>query len=183
MLIARQKLNGNIAEYVLYMYQIEDLIRAYQFDLDAIIENYVRPQLPDNSFIEQYKEWYRDLIAQMKSQRLEKQGHLHDLRDILVEMSYLHNTLLNMANDPKYRTVFETAAPYIEEFKERSNLKDKNQIEVIFHALYMKLLLKLQKKEISAETEEAFDAMRVMLAYLSRAYHQMKSGDLNFFNN
>ena len=183
MLIARQKLNENIAEYVLYMYQIEDLIRAYQFDLDAIIENYVRPQLPDNSFIEQYKEWYRDLIAQMKSQRLEKQGHLHDLRDILVEMSYLHNTLLNMANDQKYRTVFETATPYIEEFKERSNLKDKNQIEVIFHALYMKLLLKLQKKEISAETEEAFDAMRVMLAYLSRAYHQMKSGDLNFFNN
>lgn len=183
MLIARQKLNENIAEYVLYMYQIEDLIRAYQFDLDAIIENYVRPQLPDNSFIEQYKEWYRDLIAQMRSQRIEKQGHLHDLRDILVEMSYLHNTLLNMANDQKYRTVFEAATPYIEEFKERSNLKDKNQIEIIFHALYMKLLLKLQKKEISAETEEAFDAMRVMLAYLTRAYHQMKSGDLNFFNN
>jgi hypothetical protein len=183
MLIARQKLNENIAEYVLYMYQIEDLIRAYQFDLDAIIENYVRPQLPDHSFIEQYKEWYRDLIAQMRSQRIEKQGHLHDLRDILVEMSYLHNTLLNMANDQKYRTVFEAATPYIEEFKERSNLKDKNQIEIIFHALYMKLLLKLQKKEISAETEEAFDAMRVMLAYLTRAYHQMKSGDLNFFNN
>jgi len=183
MLIARQKLNENIAEYVLYMYQIEDLIRAYQFDLDAIIENYVRPQLLDHSFIEQYKEWYRDLIAQMRSQRIEKQGHLHDLRDILVEMSYLHNTLLNMANDQKYRTVFEAATPYIEEFKERSNLKDKNQIEIIFHALYMKLLLKLQKKEISAETEEAFDAMRVMLAYLTRAYHQMKSGDLNFFNN
>lgn len=183
MLIARQKLNENIAEYVLYMYQIEDLIRAYQFDLDAIIENYVRPQLPDNSFIEQYKEWYRDLIAQMRSQRIEKQGHLHDLRDILVEMSYLHNTLLNMANDQKYRSVFEAATPYIEEFKERSNLKDKNHIEIIFHALYMKLLLKLQKKEISAETEEAFDAMRVMIAYLARTYHQMKSGNLNFLNN
>lgn len=183
MLIARQKLNENIAEYVLYMYQIEDLIRAYQFDLEAIIENFVRPQLPDNSFIEQYREWYRDLIAQMKSQRIEKQGHLHDLRDILVEMSYLHNTLLNMANDQKYRTVFEAATPYIEEFKERSNLKDKNHIEIIFHALYMKLLLKLQKKEISAETEEAFDAMRVMIAYLGRTYHQMKSGNLNFLNN
>jgi hypothetical protein len=47
----------------------------------------------------------------------------------------------------------------------------------------MKLLLKLQKKEISAETEEAFDSMRVMLAYLARTYHQMKSGELNFFNN
>lgn len=183
MLIARQKLNENIAEYILYMYQIEDLIRAYNFDLDAIIENYVRPQLPDNSFIEQYKDWYRDLIAQMRSQRIDKQGHLHDLKDILVELSFLHNTLLNLSNDEKYRTLFETATPYIEEFKERSNLKDKNHIEILFHALYMKLLLKLQKKEISAESEEAFDSMRVMLAYLARTYHQMKSGDLNFFNN
>lgn len=72
MLVARQKINENIAEYVLYMFQIEDLIRAYDFDLDAIIDGYVRPQLPDSSFIEQYKEWYRDLIAQMKSQRIQK---------------------------------------------------------------------------------------------------------------
>jgi hypothetical protein len=47
----------------------------------------------------------------------------------------------------------------------------------------MKLLLRLQKKEISAETEEAFDSMRIMLAYLSRGYHKMKSGDLDFLKN
>jgi hypothetical protein len=77
MLIARQKLNENIAEYVLYMFQIEDLIRAYDFDLEGIIDGYVRPQLPDNSFIEQYKEWYRDLIAQMKSQRIQTVSYTH----------------------------------------------------------------------------------------------------------
>jgi len=181
--IARQKYSENIAEYILYMYQIEDLIRAYNFDLEAIIENYVRPQLPDNSFIEQYRDWYRELIAQMKSQKIESTGHLHDLKDILVEISYLHNTLLNLANDEKYRTLYETAVPYIEEFKEKSNLKDKNNIEILFHALYMKLLLRLKKQEISSETEEAFDSMRILLAYLARTYKQMKSGSLNFFNN
>ena len=41
MLVAQQKLKENIAEYILYMYQIEDVIRAYQFDLDSILENYV----------------------------------------------------------------------------------------------------------------------------------------------
>ena len=51
MIIAQQKLKENIAEYVLYMYQIEDVVRAYHFDLEAIIENYVRPQLPDDSFL------------------------------------------------------------------------------------------------------------------------------------
>lgn len=183
MLIARQKQQENIAEYILYMYQIEDLIRAYDFQLDAIIDSYVRPQLPDHSFIEQYRDWYRELIAQMKSQRIEKQGHLHDLKDILVEMSYLHNTLLNVAGDHKYKALYEAATPFIEEFKERSNLKDRNHIEILFHALYMKLLMRLQGKEISAETEEAFDAMRILLAYLAKSYHQMKSGSMDFLNN
>ena len=53
----------------------------------------------------------------------------------------------------------------------------------ISRAMYMKLLMRLQKKEISAETEDAFDAMRVMLAYLSKAYAQMKAGDMDFLNN
>ena len=58
-----------------------------------------------------------------------------------------------------------------------------NHLEVCFHALYMKLLLKLQKKEISQETEEAFDAMRILLAYLTRSYHQMKGGEGQYWNN
>jgi hypothetical protein len=47
----------------------------------------------------------------------------------------------------------------------------------------MKLLLRLQKKEINSASEEAFDAMRILIAYLSKSYHQMKNGDLNFVNN
>jgi hypothetical protein len=183
MIIAQQKLKENIAEYVLYMYQIEDVVRAYHFDLEAIIENYVRPQLPDDSFLSSYRKWYSDIITQMQYQKLEKVGHLHDLKDIMVEISYLHNSILNVTNEEKYKAVYERAVPYIEEFKNKSNLKDKNHIEIVFHALYMKLLLRLKKQEISAETEEAFDAMRVMIAYLSRAYHQMKNGSMDFMNN
>jgi hypothetical protein len=88
-----------------------------------------------------------------------------------------------MSKDEKYTVLFETATPYIDEFKEKSNLKDKNHIELLFHAMYMKLLLRLKKQEISAETEEAFDAMRVLLAYIARTYKQMKSGELNFLSN
>ena len=38
MLVAKQKRKENIAEYILYLYQVEDLIRAFQLDMD-IIEN------------------------------------------------------------------------------------------------------------------------------------------------
>ncbi len=182
MLIAEQKLKTNIAEYVLYMYQIEDIIRACNFDLEVIMNNIVKPQLPDESFLAQYEKWYSDLIVNMKSQRIEKSGHLMSTQEIVVELSYLHSSLLNFKENTKYKAVVDTAIPHIEEFKSKSNLKDKNEVEVAFHAMYMKLLLRLQKKEISPASEESFDAMRVMLAYLSRSYIKMKAGESDFLN-
>jgi hypothetical protein len=143
----------------------------------------VKPQLPDPSFLSSYKAWYEGLIRGMHSQKIEEKGHLHQIQEVMVELSYLHNTLLNIANDEKYKGVYERALDAIQDFREKSNLKEKNDIELIFHAMYMKLLLRLQKKEINTESEEAFDNMRVMIAYLSRAYHQMKNGELTFFNN
>jgi hypothetical protein len=183
MLIAQQKEKENIAEYIIYMYQIEDVVRACDLNLERVMSTYVIPQLPDASFEGQYRTWYMAIVDEMKRGGMQKTGHLSRINEIMVELSYLHNTLLNLANDPKYKTVFEAASPFIEEFKQRSDLKDKNHIEIAFHAMYMKLLLRLQKKDITQESEEAFDAMRMMLAYLSRAYHKMKSGDLDFLNN
>ncbi len=183
MRIAQQKFNENIAEYVLYMYQVEDVIRGFQFDIDRIMTEFVRPQLPDNSFIPSYKAWYEGLIADMKSERIMESGHRMALQEIMVELSYLHNSLISVLNDEKYKALYEVAIPYIDDLKAKSNLKEKNQIEICFHALYMKLLLKLQGKDISGETEEAFDAMRIVLAYLSRAYHQMKSGEGKYWEN
>jgi hypothetical protein len=180
MFIAQQKLRENVAEYILYMYQVEDVIRGFQLDIDRIMTEYVEKQLPDTSFLDQYRSWYEDLIRKMRSQRIEKSGHLFLIQEVLIELSYLHNTLLNMSNDVRYKELYEAATPHIEAFKDKSNLKDKNHIEILFHALYMKLLLRLQKKEISSETEESFDSMRIMAAYLSRAYHQMKNGELTF---
>ena len=183
MLIAQQKLQENIAEYILYMYQIEDVIRAYKFDVDAIMESYVAPQLPDRSFLGQYRDWYSELVKEMNSQNIQKSGHLLRLKEVMVELSYLHNTLLTVTQDTKYKDIYERATPFIEEFRSKSDLKVASQLEIAFHALYMKLLLKIQKKEISAESEEAFDSMRMVLAYLSRAYHKMKAGDLDFLKN
>lgn len=41
MIIAQQKRKENIAEYLLYMWQVEDLIRAYNFDIDKIEANII----------------------------------------------------------------------------------------------------------------------------------------------
>ena len=77
----------------------------------------------------------------------------------------------------------DQAVSTLEEFKAKSNLQDKNTIEILLHAMYMKLLMRLKKQEISAETEDAFDTMRIQLAYLVKAYHQMKNGTLSYLQN
>jgi hypothetical protein len=183
MLVAQKKLKENIAEYILYMYQVEDVIRAYKFDLDNLMESYVKLHIPDSSFLPAYRKWYSDLIQNMLGQRIEKAGHLMELEEIILEISYLHNALISLTHDHKYKDIFESANKFLEEFKEKSNLKEKNNVEVAFHAMYMKLLLRLQGKDISSETEEAFDAMRMMLAYLSQSYKQMKEGNMDFLQN
>ena len=47
MIIAKRKRKENIAEYLLYMWQVEDLIRANKFDMDSIrrtvIAHYAQP--------------------------------------------------------------------------------------------------------------------------------------------
>jgi hypothetical protein len=82
MRIAQQKLKENIAEYILYMYQIEDLIRGFQFDLDRIMNEFVRPQLPDESFVPSYRAWYEGLIRDMKSERITESGHRMELQEL-----------------------------------------------------------------------------------------------------
>lgn len=183
MIVAHQKLQENIAEYVLYMFQIEDVIRAYDLDIERIMDEFVTPQLQDEKLVGEYKAWYSGLIRDMKLQRIEKTGHLHEIKEMLVELSYLHNVMMNMTTDQRYKQMYEIALPNIVEFRERSNLKDRNDLEVAFHALYMKLLMRLQRREISEATEKAFESMGTMLGYLAAAYRKMKNGDLDFLNN
>ena len=41
MFIASQKKKENVSEYILYMWQIEDIIRTFQFDIDKIKTNII----------------------------------------------------------------------------------------------------------------------------------------------
>ena len=183
MLIAHQKFKENTAEYLLYMFQIEHVIRSFDFDLDVIMDAFVRPTLTDKSFDLQYKDWYSDLIRQMQTQGLQKEGHLDSLKEIIIELIYLHNSLLTVVNDEKYISLVSAAAEDLVAFKEKSNFIKRHDIEALLHAMNMKLQLKIWNKDITPETESAMDKMRVQLAYLSREYGLMKTGKSNFIQN
>ena len=183
MLIAKRTLENNIAEHVIYMFQIEDLIRANNLDLDTIVNTIIEPQIQDQELLAQYTNWYRGLIKQMKAEGIASSGHLSEINEILMELLMLHNTLLNILNDPDYKRRFEKALPALKDFQLKSNQGNVNLIEVGFNALYSKVILKLKGQSFSASTEEAFDQISQLLGYLAVFYKKMKNGELNFANN
>ncbi|MCG8575127.1 MAG: DUF4924 family protein [Flavobacteriales bacterium] len=183
MLIAQKTKENNIAEHVIYMFQIEDIIRANTLDLDTIYYSIIQPQIKDEELAGSYKQWYGDLIKQMKSGGVEKTGHIDSVNEILMELLMLHNTLLNLIKEKKYVEVFEKALPVLKDFQQKSNSANINLIEVGFNALYAKIILKLKKQEISQASEEGFAAISELLGHLAAYYKKMKKGELNYPNN
>ena len=90
MIIAKQKRRENIAEYVLYMWQLEDLIRAYNFDIDAMTQGFSLSPLE----LPKVKQWYRDMADAMKAEGIHKKGHLMQLKELVQDLSTLNIKLL-----------------------------------------------------------------------------------------
>lgn len=183
MLIAQRTKESNIAEHVIYMFQIEDLIRANKASIDSILESIILPQISDENLIHQYTQWYAGLIKQMRLERVEEKGHVSDVNEILMELLLLHNTLINISREKRYLEAFEKALPVLKDFQQKSNTSDLNLVEVGFNALYGKMILKLKGVEISKASEEGFALISQMLGILAHFYKKMKQGDLNFAKN
>lgn len=183
MLIARRTKETNISEHVIYMFQIEDLIRANNFDIETIMHAIIKPQIKDEKLLEEYRAWYEGLIKQMKSEKIETKGHLSDINEILMEMLLLHNTLVNILKVQKYLELFEKALPALKDFQKKSNSSNLNLVEVGFNALYAKLILKLKGQVFTAATDDAFKTISEMLGFLALYYKKMRNGELNFANN
>ena len=66
MIIASQKRKENIAEYLIYMWQIEDIIRANNLDIDKIKENVIDRFNLDDAQRREMVEWYESLIDMMR---------------------------------------------------------------------------------------------------------------------
>lgn len=173
----------NVAEYLLYMYQLEAMVRSLDFNIDLIDQQLLAPAFEDPNQRQEQLQWYAQMTAEMQQRQLLKEGHLEQVDEILVELIYLHNTLLTILNDDKYKGLCEHANEALRAFKVKSNMSNRHDVEVLLHAMFMKLQLKMKKQEISPETEAALDLFRIQLAYLSQQYKRMRAGELNFVQN
>lgn len=179
MITASQKKKENIAEYLLYMWQIEDIIRAYGLDLDLIKENIIDRY--DGINEEQYRamtEWYESLIDMMRREDVTKSGHLQLNKNVIIALDDLN---ARMVSDPKYATYateYYKILPLIVEIRAKAGQNKSGEIETLFNFLYGILMLKLQKKEISVDTLEAASKVSHFLGTLAHYYKKDFNNEL-----
>lgn len=180
MFISQQLRKKSIAEYLLYMWQVEDIIRAYGCSLTRIRREYVDRFDYSDEQKEEMTDWYGDLVRMMNQEGCRESGHLQVNKIVMQQLVELNAQLLNSTKYPFYNSEYYKVLPFIVELRNRGSHKDENEIETCFNALYGVMMLRLQKKTISPETEHAVKEITTYIGMLSDYFLKDKQEPLEF---
>ena len=176
MRIAQALKEKNIAEYLIYMWQVEDLIRANGCDIDKLEANVIN-RFPEDER-PALEKWYGNLCDMMRAEGVTEKGHLQINCNVILNLTELHGALLASTKYPFYNAAYFKALPFIVELRQRNGHKDEPELETCFEALYGVLLLRLQKKEVSLGTAKAMEAVSGFLSMLANYYEKDRKGEL-----
>lgn len=179
MLVSRELRKKNIAEYLLYMWQVEDLLRANELSMEQVQESLVKPYGLDDANSAELYEWYENLIDMMRQEDVKEKGHLQINRNVIINLTDLHLRLLKSPKMPFYSAAYYKALPFIVEFRTKSDGREKTELENCFDALYMTWLMKLQKREMNEETMRATSEIGKFISMLSLYFKEEEEGRLD----
>ena len=114
----------------------------------------------------------------MKHDGVSEKGHLQINKNVLIQLTELHQHLLASSKFPYYHAAYYKALPFIVELRHKNGNKEEPELETCFEALYGVFLLRLQKKTLSDETAKAIDAISAFLSMLANYYDKEKKGEL-----
>lgn len=180
MFIAQELRKKNIAEYLLYMWQVEDTIRAFDCSLSRIRREYINRFDYDAEQKEDEIDWFGNLIRMMNTEGCREQGHLQINKVTMLHLQELHAQLLASSKFPFYNAEYYKVLPYIVELRNRGANKEENEIETCFNSLYGVMMLRLQKKDITTNTQHAVKEITTFIGMLSDYYMKDKEEGLEF---
>jgi hypothetical protein len=140
----------NIAEYILYLWQMEDYLRAFPIQANATTE-------------------LHDINEMMHREGIIESGHLQLAQNALSELEELHTRLLQ--EDAIYRAAIIRLTPSLNLLKAKTSTPTMTDIEACLLLLYQIMLLRLQKREITPETANVQQQATRLLQFLSKTYH------------
>ena len=142
----------NIAEYILYLWQMEDYLRAFPQNAEATEE-------------------LHELNEMMHREGIMEGGHLALANNALNELIDLHAQLLD--EDAMYRAAVIRLQPSLNVLKAKTDRPTMPDIEACLVLLYQIMLLRLQKRPISPETASVQQQATQVLQFLSRIYRDI----------
>src|SRR6056297_1366238 len=178
MLIAQKKRKENIAEYILYMWQLEDLLRANELDPGKVEKGLLKQFQTSDEQTKEIRDWYKGLIDMMKEEHIKGKGHLQVVTNLVNDLYDLHLRLLKSPEELKYIEKYNRAKPLIDELVQKTKGDVSHEIEACFNGLYGLLLLRLKGHEVSDSTQQAMQQISELIALLSKRYHEVERGEL-----
>lgn len=178
MIVAKKKKEENIAEYILYMWQIEDIIRALEFD-EIKLKEYVdagyrlEPEMMEKVFV-----WYVMLAQTMQEDGVRESGHMKMLQELMTDLEEFSENLLKDPVQTLYSSVYFQTLPSIIQLRDLSGGNKMGTIETCFVGIYGYLTLKARGEDVSEETTASIQQFSTFLAMLADRYRSVKEGEL-----
>ena len=180
MLIAREIRKTNIAEYILYMWQVEDLLRACSFNVELIEKKLVSRFQADEDIAREIFVWYNNLALMMEKEHTREKGHLQVLVNLVNDLNEFHLKLIETQADGAYLQLYGLNREAISELIHKSGNSVQSEVEACLNALYGVLLMKLKKVDISPVTLQTVEGFGRMIGHLSARYIQFENDDFDF---
>ncbi|HJB84127.1 MAG TPA: DUF4924 family protein [Candidatus Alistipes merdigallinarum] len=184
MYIAQKKRKENIAEYILYLWQLEDLLRALQFSPEAIYSQLVAKSALDDASRQQLFFWYMDIVNLLRKEGKEESGHLEHTLHLIADLNDLHMRLLSLPVGEKYRKVFAALAPEMPALRVKLGKADVSDIELCFRALYAVVLYRIKGDKSHEEgIRNVIDLISPVIAELASVYRQVERGEIDLYGS
>ena len=183
--IALSRRKENIAEYILYLWQLEDLLRALQFSPEAVYSTLIAPR---KELDEQQKSafliWYMDIANLLREEGKEEKGHLEHTLHLIRDLHDLHLRLMKLPAGEHYRKTFSTLAPQLPRLREMVKKEDVSDTELAFRALYAAMLYRIKGDEKRADAiKDTIELVSPVVAELAAMYGKVERGEVDLFKD
>ena len=181
--IAQAKRKENIAEYILYLWQLEDLLRALQFSPEAIYSQLVAPREVDEEQKHIFLLWYMDIVNLLRKEGKEQSGHLEHTLHLIADMHNLHLQLMQNPIAEHYRKTFARLAPQLPMLRTLVKKEDVSDTELSFRALYAAMLYRIKGDKTHGDAiKDTIELVSPVVAELAAMYGKVERGEVDLFD-
>ena len=182
--IAQSKRKENIAEYILYLWQLEDLLRALQFSPEAIYSQLVAPREVDEEQMHIYLLWYMDIVNLLRKEGKEETGHLEHTLHLIADMHNLHLQLMHHPIGEHYRKTFAALMPQLPRLRQMVQKEEISDTEIAFRALYATMLYRIKGGDKGGEAiKDTIELISPVVGELAAMYGKVERGEVDLFKD